>query len=432
MKEIQERFDYLNRRTLMQSAASAFLGVTFLPNVEGTAAEKTTQVISGGGKATRMISLFMNGAMSQLDSFDLKPGSKVQGDTKPISTRVSGVQMSERLPGLAQHAEKMAIVNSMFTETAAHEQGRYLMRTSYQPLGTIRHPAMGAWILDMLGGGAERLPNNVVINVEAQYPGAGYMDSAFSPVPIGNPNAGLQNIKSPKYLTDRNFDKRLQLINSFDKKFQEKYPQKQVLAYNKFYEQAAEFMTSEDVKTFDLNQESPETRDKYGRNSFGQGCLLARRLAEKEVRFVEVALGGWDNHTNIYDQNQGIPQKLANLDQGMSSLLEELTARGLLEETLVTLTTEFGRTPKINENQGRDHHPGVFSCVMAGGGIKGGQVYGKSDEEAHSPVENAVSVQEFNATAAQALGISLTEETFSPSGRPFTVADHAEAVAALF
>jgi hypothetical protein len=273
------------------------------------------------------------------------------------------------------------------------------------------------------------LPDNVTIGVEARHPGAGFLDPSLSPIPIGDPAAGLQNTKSPSYLTDKAFDQRMKLIGTFDSAFQKKFPQRQVDAYNDFYRQAVQLMSSEDLKAFDISQEPEKVRASYGDDRFGQGCLLARRLVEHNVRFVEVALDGWDHHVDLYDR---LPEKAAALDQGLSALLKDLAGKGLLKDTLVVLATEFGRSPKINPNAGRDHHPGVFSGLLAGGGIQGGRFYGSSDKDGHSPHDDPVAVADFNATIALALGLPLEQEITSPSGRPFQVAHDGVPLTKLF
>ena len=195
------------------------------------------------------------------------------------------------------------------------------------------------------------------------------------------------------------------------------------------YDDAVTLMKSSDLEAFDLTQESDAVRDRYGRNNFGQGCLLARRLVENDVRFVEVTLGSWDTHTSNFVRT---PQLCETLDQGFSSLLVDLEQRGLLDDTLVVLTSEFGRTPRINQNVGRDHYPQAFSSVMAGGGIAGGRRFGKSDETGENVVENPVSVFDFNASIGYALGLPLDQVLFSPTKRPFTAANDGTPVTGLF
>jgi uncharacterized protein (DUF1501 family) len=195
------------------------------------------------------------------------------------------------------------------------------------------------------------------------------------------------------------------------------------------YDDAIAMMKSEDLKAFDLTEEPDEMRAAYGKDNFGQGCLLARRLVERGVRFVEVSLGGWDTHNANFVR---VPELCDTLDKGLASLLADLNARGLLDETMVVLASEFGRTPTINQNVGRDHYPKAFSAIMAGGGIKGGQVYGKTDKEGREVVENKVEVPSINASIAFALGLPLDQVIYSPSKRPFTIADKAQPLTELF
>ena len=436
--------DAISRRTLMEHAARTMLGVTILPGAMAFAADdkpkkkedrkaddgKQSKSSGGNGKtAKHVIFLYMNGAMSHLDTFDLKPGRETQGDTKGIATNVSGMQFGESLPQLAKIASELAVIRSLHTETGDHEGGRYLLRTSYKEIASIRHPGLGAWALKILGRQNRTLPDNVLIGGEARHPGAGFLEPAYTPVPIGDPNAGLQNTVTPKYLTEDSFSKRMELIDKFDSGFRKKFPQKQVEAYSEFYKQANQLIHSEELKAFDLNQEKAEDRDKYGRDQFGQGCLLARRLVEHNVRFIEIGLGGWDMHTEISDK---LPKVAGNLDRAASVLISDLKARGLLKETLVVLGTEFGRTPRINQNSGRDHHPGAFSGFFAGGGIKGGRFHGKSDKDGFSAEDDDVTIGDFNATIAYALGLPIKEEFFSKSGRPFKVAHDGKPLVNLF
>ena len=225
------------------------------------------------------------------------------------------------------------------------------------------------------------------------------------------------------------FDHRLELAGKFDTEFHERYNVKEVRAYTQMYDDAVRIMQSKDLQAFDLKQEDEMTRERYGDNSFGQGCLLARRLIEHDVRAVEVSYGGWDMHNNVFVE---APEKCGVLDQGMGALLDDLERRGKLEDTIVVLTTEFGRTPRINQNAGRDHFPKAFSSVLVGGGFKGGIKYGKTDEGGENVIENAVKIPDFNATIAYAMGLPLDQILYSPSKRPFTVAHKGAPVLDLF
>jgi hypothetical protein len=318
----------------------------------------------------------------------------------------------------------------MNTQTADHEAGEYLMRTSYEAIATERHPSLGPWIQRLRGRQNKSLPDTVLIGASPRHPAAGFLDPTFSPLPIGDPNRGLENTKSPAYLTENSFEKRIALIDGFDRRFRDKYPLKQVKGYTDFYDEATTLLSSGELKAFDLGNEKPEARDRYGRDAFGQGCLLARRLIESNVQCVEVTLGGWDMHNTMWEQGT-LPARSAILDKALGALLADLETLGLLDDTVIAVTTEFGRSPQINYNAGRDHHPAAFSAVLAGGGIKGGQVYGSSDKRGHAVEEDGVSPADLNATVASALGLKLDQVIHSPTGRPFKVAHDGTALTKL-
>lgn len=419
------REDTETRRRFLSAAAQTLLGVTAAPLLF----PETVLAAPRGGSAKHVIYLFMSGAMSQLDTLDPKPGREVQGDTKAIRTGIPGVQLSEHLPQLAKRMNQIAVVRSLTQETGAHGPGRYLMRTSYKEIASTRHPSLGAWGQMVLGRHNQQLPGAVTIGSSDNHPGAGFLPAKHTPVPVANPDAGLQNTKSPGYLSEAQFNKRMALASKFDRGFRNKFQHRDVEAYTELYDEAIKLLKSSELKAFDISEEPEAVREKYGDNSFGQGCLLARRLVESKVRFVEVVSGGWDNHRDLWDT---LPENAAELDQGLSALLDDLKQKGLLDETLIVLATEFGRTPKINQNVGRDHHPGVFSGLFAGGGIRGGQVLGASDEDARSVEDDMVSVADFNATIAHAMGLPVEKEFFSPDKRPFKVAHDGAPLTMLF
>lgn len=428
----RDHFDPV-RRSLMTSAAKSLLGVSCLGAMSNrlwtplaTAAEGTAP---GGGKAKSVIYLYMNGAMSHLDTFDPKPGEKSQGETKPTKTKVAGMEIADRLPKLAGLADKLAIVRSLSTTTGAHEQGKYIMHTSFKPLNSIRHPALGAWAGHVLKKENPNLPTNVLIGPAGGHPGSGFLPAAIAPVPIGNPARGLENTQSPAYLAENQFRKRMALARDFDEAFKRRYESKEIKAYDETYREAVKLMGSSELKVFDIKEEKEEVRKEYGENSFGQGCLLARRLVEKGVRFIEVEFGGWDLHQDIFNRIRDLSEKF---DTAISALIRDLSAKGMLGETMIVVATEFGRTPDINENAGRDHHPGVFSGMLCGGGISGGAIYGSSDKIGASPETDNVSVEDFNATIAYGLGLPLDQEFHAPNGRPFRICDHGKPLTKLF
>ena len=259
----------------------------------------------------------------------------------------------------------------------------------------------------------------------------GFLESSHGALPIGNPNDGLKYSKLPKGVDTSRFNRRMAKLRKMNKEFTTEYNTKQARAYSSMYDEAVKLMKSEDIKSFDLSLEDKATRERYGENPLGQACLLARRLVQNGVRFIEVNDGGWDTHSDNFDR---VGTKGAVLDQALGSLLADLDSQGMLDETLVVLTTEFGRTPTIQtaRNNGRNHYPQAFSALLAGGGIRGGIKYGKTDEEGREVIEDMVPVPDFNATIAHAMGINTTKKVMSPSMRPFTVADKGTPVEGLF
>ncbi|MEZ5299717.1 MAG: DUF1501 domain-containing protein [Verrucomicrobiales bacterium] len=429
MNEILRKSDAWTRREMMSFAAKTFLGVGLVPGV--TAAEAFVGSPSRRPTARNVIYLYMSGGMTHLDTFDPKPeaGPEYMGDLKAISTKADGVQISEYFPGLASQMDKVAVIRSLQTTQGAHEQGNYYMHTSYTPRGTIKHPGLGSWILRHEGRTNRTLPGAVCIGGGSRGSGSGWMESKFAPVFLGNPNEGLRNSVRHSETSEREFNDRLALANAFDEEFHGRYDQKKVRAFNDMYADALRLMRSEDLNAFDIGGEPGNIKEMYGANSFGQGCLLARRLVEHDVRFVEVTLGGWDTHNNNF---AAVEARAAVLDQALTGLLKDLDQRGMLDETMVVLATEFGRTPKVNQNDGRDHFPKAFCGLIAGGGIKGGQAYGASDEYGMDVAENRVLIPDFNATIAYGLGLPYQNIIHSPSGRPFKVANNGQPIKELF
>jgi hypothetical protein len=251
----------------------------------------------------------------------------------------------------------------------------------------------------------------------------------MSPIPISNPEAGLQNIKPSSGVTDGQFQKRLSLMDEFDTSFRKKFQSEEVKSYSEFYDETVKLMKSEDLKAFDLSQEPAAVREKFGRNNFGQGALLARRLVQAGVRFVEVQFGGWDMHNTI---DNALGNTGATMDNVFATLIEDLISNGLFESTMIVMGSEFGRTPDINENDGRDHYPLAYSTVFAGGGVKGGFVYGSTDKEGRRVADKQCTPQDFLATIGHGMGLPVDEVVMSPSNRPFTVGDKGVPVIDIF
>jgi hypothetical protein len=379
----------------------------------------------------------MAGGPTQMDTFDLKPGHANGGPYKAIATSAPGIKFSEHLPKLAKHANHMAIVRSMSTKEADHSRATYYLRTGYQPLGPIQYPPLGALVARELGDEDSALPSFVSIGPARFFnPAAytsGFLGPVYAPLIVGDPNfrfvqpgqvvtdeaLQVQDLSLPAGVSREQADARIGLLQGLERDFVPSHGAS-ANSHETAYERAVRLMRSEAAKAFDLKNESPKLRDAYGRNQFGQGCLLARRLVEAGVPFVEVTLDGWDTHNQNFD---AVKRLSGALDPAWATLMEDLSMRGLLETTTIVWMGEFGRTPKINGQQGRDHFPRAWSTVIAGGGIKGGQVVGKTSADGTTIEEREVPVPDFLATVCQALGVDPMKQNQSNVGRPIRIVD---------
>lgn len=399
---------YLERRQFIERCALGAFGLSVLPNL-ATGAESSTG--NGFGKAKRIIFLQVKGGMSHIDTFDPKVGpTKGPGDA--IRTKAD-FQVTEYLPKTAQIANRISVIRSMSAKVGVHGPAQYFMRTAFTERNTIKHPNLGAWAQHYLGSSHETLPSSACINTSPKN-GNGFFPTAFSPIPILDPQKGLRNIKTRGGSED--LKERLALSEKLSSFFSARYPDQRVKSYREFYDNTLRLLRSKDLDSFDLTKEPVSIREKYGVNKFGQGCLLARRLVETGVRFVEVATDGWDMHNNLQGEMEDLSP---SFDQAYAALISDLDNRGLLDSTLVVLATEFGRKPNFNGN-GRGHYPICFSSVLAGGGVKRGFVYGSSDKEGAYP-DDPVTVHDLHATIGWAAGLPLKKVFQSDSGRPFVV-----------
>lgn len=417
----------LNRRDFLTTAARLALGVTIGGSLAPLlGADGPTP---GTSKATSCIVLHMMGGMSHLDTLDPKTDPKVAGPLKPMATKVDGVFLGPFLPGLAKVMDRCALVRSVTSNQGAHEQGQYLLRTGYLMRGSTVHPTLGAWDVRLRGRINPTLPPYVSINRPGHHSGAGYFPADCQPLPVGNPAAGLPYAVRPKSVSEAAEQRRRAALAKLDAAYLADHPAPVATAYRSLYEQAVTLMTSADLAAFDITKEPSSVRTAYGDDGFGNGCLLARRLVEHGVRHVEVALNGWDTHDDNFDR---IEDLCAILDRGLTTLIKDLESHGLLGSTLVVLVSEFGRSPVINGNNGRDHHPLAFSALLAGGGIRGGSVHGATDPQGHAVAEGKVEIPDLQATIAYGLGLPLDRIEHSPTKRPFTVADKGKPLTHLF
>ena len=423
MKKILNSLDAQTRRQFVERCAATSFGLSILPTAHLTAADSTDPKPAAFGKAKSVIWLMLNGGLSHIDSLDPKQG-KSKGPAKAINTSAD-FQVTEFFPKLATVANRVCVIRSMEAKIGVHKPAQYFMRTAYEPRGTILHPNLGAWGSHYLGRSSKNLPSSVCINRRSDQ-GNGFFPSSYAPLAIGDPTKGINDVKS---IGDKSeATKRLTLLNGLDADFRRKFNDKRVNAYNGFYDDALALMKSKELKAFDLSGESEKQRAAYGDNSFGQGCLLARRLVESGVRFVEVKHDGWDHHKALADEMADVAPVF---DQAFATLITDLEQRGMLDSTLVVVATEFGRKPDY-KGDGRSHHPVCFSTALAGGGAKAGFVYGKSDDAGFYVDENAVSIGAFHASIAYATGMEIEKPAMSPSGRPMTVGDGEKPVLELF
>lgn len=418
--------DYSRRDLIKISLASTF-GVSYSGWIGQLARA------AAGARQRSCILLWMNGGPSQLDTFDLKPGHKNGGPYKEIATAVPGIKISEHLPGLSAHAKEMAIIRSMSSKEGDHGQATHMMLTGYREQEAVRYPELGSIISKELGKPDNELPNFVSISpFRFSNAGSGFLGPQYAPLvvtgdsadPLARANMSVENLLPPKGGDPKSLQARFELLDFVQSEFSSRYRGESVTSHRANYERAVRMVKSQAKAAFKLEDESAKLRDAYGRNRFGQGCLLARRLVERDVPFVEVTLSAapanWDTHSNNFEL---VKQLSEVLDPAWSTLITDLKERGLLETTLIVWMGEFGRTPTINPQNGRDHFPVAWSTVLAGGGVKGGQVWGNTGASGMQVEDRPVSVPDFLATICGALGIDHTKENITEEGRPIPIVD---------
>jgi hypothetical protein len=373
------------------------------------------------------ILLWMSGGPSQMETFDPKPGTGNGGETKGIETSVPGISIANGWEALAKSMKDVTIIRSMTNKEGNHQRATYQLHTGYVPSSTVRHPCLGSVAAAELGDPKCDLPHIVSIG-PGQTPGAGMLGVAYEPFLVGDPLRLPENAVSP--VGTARFGRRLGLMHQLDEAgFGMHGGADRVKEHQSIYRQTANMVLSPHMKAFDVATEDEKLRDAYGKNPFGQGCLLARRLVEAGVTFVEVRLGGWDTH----DDNFNRVKKLAGtVAPAFSTLIADLKSRGMLDKTLILWMGEFGRTPKINPRGGRDHFPKVFNVALAGGGVKGGQVIGSSNETGTDVKDHPVAVTDLLTSVCHSLKINPKKENMSPIGRPIKIVDGGSVVRELF
>jgi hypothetical protein len=375
------------------------------------------------------ILLFMRGGPSQFETFDPKPGVTNGGPTKPISTAASGIQIAEDWPEIAKRMNDIALIRSMNNKEGQHERAAFQLHTGYVPSGTVKYPALGSIVASEIGLRNFDLPNFVSIGGRGAGIGSGFLGMQVAPFMVANPNQMPTNVALPGNVNEQRFSRRMGLLDGLEEEFAEAGGGSRIGDHKALYASAAQMVLSPRIKAFDLSQEKPEVRDRYGRTPFGQGCLLARRLVEQGVTFVEVASNGWDTHDDNFNRVKKLSE---SVDPGWAALLADLKERGMLERTLVIWMGEFGRTPKINPRTGRDHYPRAFNVALAGAGIKGGHVIGSTSPDGADVKDRPVSVPDLFCSFYQALKINPRKENMSGLGRPIKLMDKGAVVKELF
>jgi hypothetical protein len=401
--------------------------------IKAHGAQKYYETVEGPAKS--VIHIYLPGVWLIKESFDPKPYAPLEyrGPFKSIKTKIPGVHFSENFKETAKIADKITVCRSMTHGEAAHERGTHNMFTGYKPSPAIKFPSFGSVVSHEYGSRKNLPPYVCVPNVPNEFAGSGYLSSSYGPFGLGSDpaqgNFKVRDLSLPKEISNDRFSKRRSLLDTVDDHFRQVEKSDALGAMDKFYNDAYSLISSKEAReAFDMTKESDKVKDRYGKNQAGQRMLLARRLVESGVRFVSLTYGGWDMHQNI---EAGFNKQGPELDKAYAALISDLDERGLLDSTLVMLSSEFGRTPKINKDSGRDHYPRVFSVALAGGGITRGQVYGASDAFATAPEDNPLSVEDLATTVYDRIGIVADKELMAPGDRPMEIVDGGKVIKEL-
>lgn len=409
----------MNRRHFMRhmAGASALAGSAL---AMGQTLKANATTLSKNRKAA--ILLWMGGGPSTMDIWDLKPGSSTGGPFKPISTN-GDVEICEHMPMMAKNMDKMSIVRSMSTREADHMRGRYYMHTGYVPNPNVTHPSYGSIVAHQLADTRPELEIPPFVSVGGNSEGPGFLGMSWAPFSV-NANGQVRNLDmgiEPDRLTQR-----MQALKMMESGFIKDNRGIASTEHAKVLDKTLSLMTSKQMDAFKVDQEPTEMQERYGNTNFGRGCLMARRLVETGVPFVEVSLGGWDNHQNIFPTLQN--NKLPELDRGMSALMEDLAQREMLDDVAVIWMGEFSRTPRINGNNGRDHWARSWSAVVGGAGMNSGIAVGKTNEDGTRVEGTSYSSEDLMATVCRSLGISLDTTFTSLNGRPMKIANSGKVI----
>ncbi len=418
-----------NRREFLFVGLVGTLGLTL-----GNAIKLQAQSISGKPRAGSVINIFLPGGIAAQESFDPKLLAPIEyrGPLGTVKTKLEGVYFTELLKRTAEIADKICVVRSMTHGEADHNRGTHNMFTGWRPSPAVQYPSIGSIVSHELGSRNDLPPYVCVPSQPNEFAGTGFLGSAYGPFSLGaDPASGgfkVRDLNLPGGVNEERFAERRKMRAVVDAHFSSLEHCDALEGMDSFYQRAYAMISSEKAReAFDLKKEPDKLRDDYGRNAAGQRLLLARRLVEAGVRFVSLTYGGWDHHDNI---RNGFTSQMPAFDQAFAALIRDLEGRGMLDSTLVVVTTEFGRTPKINGTGGRDHYPKVFSIVMAGGGIRKGYVHGSTDPTGSEPDGDPLSVPDYAATIYHLLGIDW-EKTLMAGARPVKIVKDGEVAKGL-
>lgn len=426
---------YASRREFLYVGLLGGLGLTLPQFLRQQAMADPKFYETREGVAKGIIQIFLPGGIAHQESFDPKPlaPSEYRGPFGAIDTKLPGVQFGQHLKELAGIADKFTVIRSMSHGEAAHERGTHNMFTGYRPSPALQYPSIGSVIAHELGMRNNLPPYVCVPTVPNEFANSGYLNSAFGPFALGSDpvSSGFQvrDLNLPAGVDDKRFARRRSLLETVDRHFRSMEDSDSITSMDAFYQHAYKLLSSPSAReAFNLKAEPDTLKDQYGRTQAGMRMLTARRLIESGVRFVSLTAGGWDHHDNI---KAGIERELPPVDKAIAALIRDLEQRGMLDTTLVMVTTEFGRTPKTNPTGGRDHWPRVFSVMLAGGGVKKGYVHGASDALGGEPEEDMVSVADFATTIYNQIGINADKELMAPGPRPIEIVAGGEVLEAV-
>lgn len=414
-----------DRRRFLHTLGGGLFGALAASWLDPRAALAEAKAPAASAKATACIVLWMAGGPSHVDTFDPKPGSTAAGPFKAIRTRAKGVSFCEHLPRLADQAQHLAVLRGMTSREGNHDRARYLLHTGYAPNPTVTHPALGGWVSEELGSSGD-LPS--FISLGGPSATAGFLGAQHGPFIVQSAVEPPQNVARAPGINAARFEQRRLALEKIEAHFAAEATDTRVDGRRAVYDKAIRMMRAPGLGAFDLSVEPKAVLDAYGDSDFGRRCLTARRLVESGVRLVEVTLDGWDTHVDNFGRTQKL---MGALDPAMSALVGDLQKRHLLDKTLVIWMGDFGRTPRINGSDGRDHHPGAWTAVLAGGGVRGGVAHGQTDATGDTVAAGKIAVPDLFATVAKQLGLDPDKSFDTPSGRPISISDGGRALSEI-